>query len=398
MNNKKNYKKGTRLEIIKTIHMASILPFKAIATAETPRTYKDKIREMTKEGILSEFKVKINRRTYRIFTLTDFEKNRRMYKNNLPDGYYEQFVTVGQQNVRDCRTKKGSVSMHVIAGATTHIMMKLAGVACEPDTRPSLFKKDEPIDDECSYYYSSREIKNYTGYKNDIKTTDETAGDGLKQVISSRITGLLISKGGIYATYNMGCSITNWQKGGELKIKTHIDYLIGDKLSNPYPCDSALLMLEEYDSLSKIFVPTSRRDEKAVSSFSNLAVAYRKIYAIPCDRNGRRMIEIMSSGNWMADIKSSLLMGYNKEYVETTGVVCDDYTDNEEYVLLFCIPDLSRLLAFKNYAEINPNRSKYIVLCFDFQKELVAKSCGMFCRILTVKFEEYYNEFKKNRE
>ena len=62
MNNKPNYKKGTRREIIKMMHTCGIIPVKSVSLLDTPRTYRDKMREMEREGALAEYKVKNGRK------------------------------------------------------------------------------------------------------------------------------------------------------------------------------------------------------------------------------------------------------------------------------------------------------------------------------------------------
>ena len=397
MNNKKNYKKGTRLDIIETIHMTSILPVKGLAVVDTPRTYKDKLKEMKQETLLNDFRVKNDGITYRVFGLNNYEQNRSEYSMFLKDGFYENYVVYAQQLARNCKNMPGGPSMRVITCSETYIMMKHAGVACDPYNRPNLLQ-DILLDDHMNTYYSSREIKSYSDYKVDFKTVNgkNMLNDTEKLLISSRITGFLLSYGGAYAVYNLGRSITNWQRGGELKMKTYLDYMLANKLDRPMRCESALLTLEDYESLSKAITPLNKVDKAALASFENLQVSYKNIYAIPYNLDGRHMLEIMLQPNWIKDLKDTFLSGFTTVDVELKPMPCDAYTENE-YILLFCIPDMKKLQLFKKYAENTNDKNRFIILCFDFQAEMLAKSCSAFCRIQKTNFQNFYEQYMTDK-
>ena len=394
MNNKGNYKKGTRREIVKILHMTGIIPSKSLNVLENKRTYREKIKTMVDEKVIREGRVKNGRRTYRIIEFNDYEQNRASYSDALPDGYYENYVTYGAQAARQARNVSGRVSQRIIGVAETHIMMKSAGIGCEPDTKPNLYRNTF-IDDGGKYYYNSRDIKNYTGYKDKTKIIKNENADNEKLVISSRLTGLAISKGGVYSVYNMGQSMIDWQAGGELKMKTHLDYLIGHKMENPIACDSCITISEDYTSISRLLKPTTKSDYKTEKAFENLKQAYKKIYGLPYDLNGKRMMEIMTDDNWKNKLKDTMLAGHTYDEKSVGYLPCDAITDNGEYLFLFCVPDITGLQRFIKYAEAQGDRSKFIVIGFDFQAELLAKGCSDRCRILKTSFEKFYKDYKK---
>lgn len=397
MNNKKNYKKGTRLDIIETIHMTSILPVKGLDVVDTPRTYKDKLKEMKQETILNEFRVNNKGQTYRVFGLNNYEKNRSEYSEFLKDGFYENFVYYAQQLARNCKNMPGGPSMRVITCSETYMMMKHAGVACDPYNRPNLLQ-NILLDDHMNTYYSSREIKSYSDYKVDFKTIKgkNMTNDTVKLLISSRITGFLLSYSGAYAVYNLGRSITNWQRGGELKMKTYLDYMLANKLEKPMMCESALLTLENYESLSKAITPLNKKDMVASSSFDNLKVSYKNIYAIPYNLDGRHMLEIMLQPNWIKELKDTFLSNFTMVDTDIKPMPYDAYTD-DEYILLFCVPDIRKLQTFTRYAENTNDKNKFIILCFDFQVEMLAMSSSAVCRIQKTSFQNFYYQYMKNK-
>lgn len=394
MNNKGNYKKGTRREIIKTLHMVGVIPSKSLNVLENRRTYREKIKTMIDEGVVREGRVKNGRHTYRLIEFNDFEHNRELYRSSLPNGYYETYVTYGALAARQAKNLPGRISQRVIGVAETHIMVKSAGIACEPDNKPNLYRKVF-IDDGNSYYYNSREIKNYTGYKDKVKITQNENKDVQKLVISSRITGLIVSRGGTYSVYNMGQSITDWQAGGELKMKTHLDFLIGYKMENPSACDSSLLTIEDYESFSLILSPRTKRDYKSEKSLENLKQAYRRIYCLPYSLEGKRMLEIMTDDGWISKIKDAMLVNYTYDDRSVGYLPCDAISDNGEYIFLFCIPDIAGLQRFIKYAEASGDKSKFIVIGFDYQIKMLSKGCGDKCRILKTSFSKFYKDYKE---
>lgn len=390
MNNKPNYKKGTRREIIKLIHIGGILPVKALNVMDTPRTFKDKLREMTKENVLAVNKVKNNNITYRFYSFNNYESTRNEYKACLPDGYYEAYTYYGLEIVKDCKNRTGAASMRALTSAETLALMDAANISCMPDEKPMLAGR-RMLDNEHACYYMSREVKNYTGYKDEIRSSKER-GDEIKLVIGSRLTGLLVSDGGVYAVYNLGRSIQNWQRGGELKIKTHIDFMLGEKMDNPMQCEAAMLYAENYSKFSTIFNPITPHDIKGAASFDNLSATFKRVYTLPYSADGRKMTELMTKNGWADSMKRVLLEGFSTERIEEQDITCDAYTDKER-VLLFCIPDLVRLKRFVAAAEYSGQKEKFIVICFDFQTELIAPVCYGKCRVMTTPFARYYKEY-----
>ncbi len=393
MNNKGNYKKGTRRDIIKTLHLVGIFPSKSLNVLENGRTYREKIKTMVEEDVVREDRVKNGRHTYRIIALNNYEQNKALYKDTLPDGYYETYVTYGYDASRVTLNKPGSVSQRRIGVAETHIMMKSAGIACEPDTKPNLYRKVF-IDDGNNYYYSSRELKNYTGYKDEIKKIKVTTADAEKLVVSSRITGVAITRGGTYAVYNMGQTVTDWQAGGELKMKTHLDFLMGKKMENPIACDNALITTEDYASIARLLNPSTPKEYKSERAFENLKQAYRRVYGIPYDLTGKRMLEVMSSDRWVGNIKDAMLAGLTYDDRSVGYLPCHAITDKGEYVYCFCIPDITGLQRFLKYAEADGDKNKFIVMGFDYQMELLAKGCAGRCRVMKTGFEKFYEDYK----
>ena len=251
MNNKKNYSKGTRQNIIKIIHMNGIFPTKGLAIMKTPMTYIRKIKEMVDEGIVEEHRVKAGTESHRIITMKNYEKNRPLYQDEIGDGYYETYITYGQEAAKRCLYKKGGEPARIITNTETYMIMKEAGVKCDLLEKPSLYKNI--LLDDANAYYNSIEIKNYTDYHDKVKINKDAFGNAMKSVISSRITGLLISKGGVYPTYHIGKSLADWKKGSEYKIKLFIKNIISGKMENPRPCDTALVILTDYPSLSHFY-------------------------------------------------------------------------------------------------------------------------------------------------
>ena len=394
-NLKKNYKKGTRKDVIKTLHMTGILPIKALSMYDTPRTYKDKIREMEKEKLVCSDRLKLNGHSYRYVYLNDFEKKREEYGDSLPDGFYESYITYGAEALRQARSKGGSAAARAISDSEAFIMMNSAGIACEPDTKPFLRGKGF-IDDVPSCYFQSKEVKGYTNYR-DKANMETKDGEQIKLVVSSRLTGLLVSRGGVYAVYNIGSNLSSWRKGRETRIAQHITFMLRDKMQNPRDLDTCLILTDCYGELSRALAPATRRDESAAASFENLSYIYNRIMALPFTATGRRMLEIMKTDRWEDAIRSTFLAGYTTEDIMYQGVPCDAYKEENgvmTYLMLFCIPDIKKLQKFKKAAQIAGDKDRYIVACFDFQAELVSRSSNNAYRVFTANFDGFYGMFK----
>lgn len=398
MNVKKNYKKGTRREIIELLHMCGVIPEKSLRylNGKNYKVMRMKISEMIKEGVVKYVK---RGRLPRILMLEESKREEAGYSDSLPPellSYYEEYVKKadikrflysgkkekGLPNENGEKTEKvyvnDSEAHRIFLNSDTMLFMYGCGIQTL-----ATIKEDKDYRAIRPVYYNAREIKNKVDYKADIETRD-----GEVKLNYSRIRGLLISDGGIYAVYRASTRAT-YKQSGEYKMKFYLDRLVNKKVERGKEVTEAVFIADDNASeiVKNILVP--KEGEKKFL-FTSMEFVYKRIYSLPPDVNGQKLLKVFTHHDWQKKILQSFEL---PRVPEMEGVVCDGY-DGKTYYYVFCIPDIKRFKKFIARAEIENDKKKYVVICFDWQVPLMKKTIGLYATIKKVPFEKYITEMK----
>lgn len=391
MNKKKNYSKGARLEILKLLHICGLIPlhsFEMLHNNNT-RVYQQRAKEMEREGVTVNYRIPNS--NYKYVHMQDYEKNMAKYdyRKYLPEGYYERYVTYGAIDSKRGRSQTDKTKQErAIRNAEIFIMMYGAKINSLPEDKIML-GSEEYLREDQSYYYTSREIKNYTGYKSDVEITYDNQGkESSKKVKSSRVLGLYTSPGGDYAVYQLGRNLVNWNQSGEYKISILINKILCAKYKEPRGTDSrGIIISQNAETLRKAI---GAEDAKAEAWFRNIEDCYKELYVLPYNQYGQQMLKIMGLRGWKEKSREMFL---NEQQRQPCSIPCDGY-DGERYYLLYCIPDVKKLRLFLRRAALEDNPRKYVVICFKEQAQMVAAAGRRHITIMTAEFKEYENEIK----
>ena len=387
MNKKPNYKKGTRREIIMAEHMDGLITNLGFETLDTPRTYKEKTKEMLAEGVLEKTKVTLDRRIINVYTLNRYEDNKSPYIESLPDGYYETYVMYMAEDGRKARKKNKSEAGRAIGNANTSFIMQASGIKRRIEEKPRI-TGEEKMKGGLTAYYTARELKWYTGFTPDISLSKE----GEKTVLNSRVNGLAITPGGVYPTYYIGSNVDEWKKGAEIKMKVHLENMLGKKFDEPKRIDGAVILTTAYERLGKLLGGL----EIQGGSIMQLAGMYENVYVLPYSKEGRKMLTTMGIGEWKRKLYETYGKGFTRDRAETYSVRCDGYSPEKDTLLcLFMDCDVKKLDMFTSYAKAVGERDRFTVVCFDWQREVALKACGGACRILVTKFGPFYESMRR---
>lgn len=347
-----------------------------------PRTYKEKTRQMLAEGVLEKSRATQDRRIINIYTMNHYEDKKSEFIEELPDGYYETYVMYMAEDGRNARKKDKMRAGRAIGNANTSFMMQAAGIKRRIDEKPRLIE-DGKLIGGIKAYYTARELKWYTGFTPDVSVSKE----GEKKVLNSRVNGLAITPGGVYPSYYIGANIEEWKKGAEIKMKVHLENMLGKKFEIPRRLTGPLLLTTAYERLGKLLGET----EIQSGSIMQLAGMYDSVYVLPYTKEGRKMLSIMSIADWKKKLYLTYGKNYTKDHIESYSVKCDGYSpDNDTLLCMFMDCDVKKLDIFTSYAKAVQNKEKFTVMCFDWQKEVAIRTCGGACRILTTKFIPFY--------
>ena len=376
MNNRKQYSHGTRRDIIYILHCAGILTYRGIRVLPeekyNKRTVQRKIHEMVDEGVLGKQKPAIEDVQQQFFYMRNYESNCKeitvAVSKECVDFYRDYF----KEGIRSLWSIKSSQTYRKIMESDLITFIYAAGIDAMPDQRNGESK-----------FFSSREVKRYTGYKDEVKETE-----GERKVQFSKVFGLILSSGGNYGVYHTYKSGLSKLSGGEYKILAQLGKIVRQMKGEREEITSALVVVNDLDSLIGN-IDIENLNTKYALNYYNFTSAYKSIYALPYTKEGRDMLTLMTKRGW----RQRLIEAATGEMQDTSYVnyVCDHY-DKESKVgtLVFCIPDIVRLKKFLEIAKLQNDRKKFRIICFDYQKEFVKKVIGHNAQIYTTSFEEYY--------
>ena len=377
MNNKKNYKKGTRKEINELIHMCGIIPEKSLKYIgdKNYRVMRMKIRQMINEGVL-EYKKR--KGLPRAIVLCENGKDRDRCEESLPAKLAEFYKNFGKTDSKRYQysTTPGAAE-RVFYNSDTMIFMHGCGIKMLATEKEGLLKK---LGEE-ALYYTSREIKNGIGYKADVIEKEDSVN-----VNSSRLRGLVLSQGGAYGIYRLP-TLTSYSQNGEYKMKLYLDKIVREKMGNGEELKEAVIIADnDRKEIIENLIKAEKQNVKY--RFESMEFVYKSIYGIPADEIGQQMMKLFTVNNWKKKIIDSFGLPDDDN---RKGVACDG-ADGERYYYVYCVPDIKRFRKFLARAEVENDRNRFVVICFDWQVEAVKKIAGRVVRIKSVPFAEYMAE------
>lgn len=246
-------------------------------------------------------------------------------------------------------------------------MMYKNGVTVFPDDKPKLYA---PLADSSQ----SSQARYYTSYE--VKDIGE---DGIK-INNTRFNGLLRCRSGDYLLYNMGSGLIKWEAASEGRAV----FLLGSTLQTRikqimfgHSMELAWDMLKSEGGKQHQYF---RIDEMIDS-----------VCFIPISSEGDFLLNMNCLTDSMQRLKYSVLQKMNLQPCPNS-LDCDGYADEKTAVLFACDMDLKRIRNLKIGAEAN--FLKLIVICFDFQAELLSRYFGELASIRTIDARKTAELFK----
>lgn len=378
MNNKRNYKKGNRIEIIKTLYATTCLPYRSLRLyGGQVKLTQRLVKKMEQEGLLA-IKWTPNGK---IVILNDWERTSKEYIKYLPASYIEWYGKSNREMYKSLSDK--SRLERLLKNAEVSLLMHLGGIGSYPDEKECLPAPATMLGKETVQYFGSKEIKTCGSYHANI----ENHPDGSKKVVGSRISGVMVSPGGIYAVYNITNHLIEWERFGETKMANHIERILAGKYREKEKrMVDCLLIASGVEIFARVLV--NENGKRRGTTLLNIDYAYENMYAIPSDKNGIALLQLIQKAKWKEKMEGILLAGCKRQE-ETYSVVCDGYDEADGYILLFCTCNIAKLKKFLKRATNARPEEKFCIYCFTFQVPLLGKLGLTEITIKTMKLEEY---------
>lgn len=369
---RRDYGKGTRHEIMTLTLACGCLPYKRLALMGlNTRTVRKKIHEMCDEGVMEIY----HKNEVWLAGIKDYAEKKAEYEKGIESKLHRYYMQYGMSDYKRAKYSAENDGTRIIKNAESYMFMYGSGLNCMLGEKVSLRNQKEMDYEKLrNSYYTAREIKGYDSY------TDEKSTDNV--ISATRVNGLVISDGGSYPVYHTGSNIQKYTRSGEKKMEVYINRMLAKK--KKAPIKGAVILATDLKAYINTIIPKTRQ---VMEVLSHMEGVYEHVYGLNLDVDGQKMMRLLSTANWDSMIYKEMLG--QKWMPNKTGVIDCDGQENGIYYFCYCVPDIKRFKLFLRRAELDGNRDKYRILCFDTQEALIKEVAGQYTRIFTTSFSEF---------
>ncbi len=191
--------------------------------------------------------------------------------------------------------------------------------------------------------------------------------DEFNKTMYTRVVGAVFYPGDVYAVYNTRSAVMKWSGMGEYKAERHLLDLA--RMNAGINEVSAALLLGKTPEVAMQTIIESDKSRKKEMRFDKI---YSRIYFIPLNQDGTRLLRMLILPDWREKILSRLFSpkmrprGYGfMEY--------DAYLDGT-YIYSHLDSDIARLVRFRE--ALASQTENFEVLCFPWQIEFLKEYLG----------------------
>lgn len=258
--------------------------------------------------------------------------------------------------------------------AETTVTMKNAGVSIFRDERPAIFSQsgDNDVWVESPAFYPSREIRE-VGYQ-------------FSKMKGARSVGALLTEENIFITYCLGDALIKWSFKSEMRTKSLIQSaLCLGHLSRQYSPESihGLLLGNSMELALEIL---KRKKQQYLILDDN----FENFYFVTKDRKGEMLLRLLCNPALCEEL-DEILTDDLCPAREGALIENDAMTEDGKPVLLAYKCDLKRIQKFDTALTLQNKRG--IIICFDYQAEVLRRYCGEAVEFQTLDFEKTERRF-----
>ncbi len=265
--------------------------------------------------------------------------------------------------------------LHRVAEAT--ITMQNAGVQIFRDEKPHLFSPMWTDDDLLSItvpvFYNSREIKEI--------------GTVFTKIRGARSVGVLLTLTDIYVVYNLGATLMKWDYKAEMRTKALMKtVLCRERLPAQYSPDDVhgLIFGNSMDIAYEIL-----KGEGGKQYFI-LDGNYEHFYYLTNDHKGECILRLLCNQTMTQQLENILYEDLYENEI-SANLECDAIDKEGNPVLLSFFCDLPRIKRFDTALQLQNKCGSLI--CFDFQKDALARYCCERVHFQTIDFQKWERSF-----
>ena len=259
--------------------------------------------------------------------------------------------------------------------AETIVTMQNADIIIYRDEKPDIFSpiwEDKKFQIVNPVFYNSREIK-------EIGTT-------FVKIKGARSVGVLLTLKDILVVYNLGDSLMKWDYKSEMRTKALMKtVLCRERLTDYSGEDIKGLILA--DNMELCYEILSGEGGK---QYFLLDGNYENFYFLTNDCKGERILKTLCSPTLDKSLKDILMTDLIDRDNHLT-IEHDAFENDGTLVLFGFYCDLPRIKRFNTALSLQ--NKKGIIICFDFQRDVLQRFCCEQISFKTINFEKWERSF-----
>lgn len=262
--------------------------------------------------------------------------------------------------------------LHRIAEAT--VTMQNADITIYRDEKPNVFLPvwNDDIIIDVPVFYNSREIKEI--------------GTAFVKIKSARSIGVLLTPKDILVVYNIGDSLMKWDYKSEMRTKALMKTVLCRERLTDYSGEDikGLILADNMDLCYEILTGSGGKQ------YFLLEGNYDNFYYLTNDKKGEKILKTLSQPSLDRKLKTILMTDlYEKDNHLT---IEHDAIEADGTLVLFAFYcDLPRIKRFNTAVTLQEIDG--IIICFDFQKEVLQKYCNEQIAFKTINFDRWERSF-----
>ncbi len=299
-------------------------------------------------------------------------KAKQLLLDSSPERF--QFFLGGSEAQRVPSGLQKRTRLHRMAEA--YVLMQNAGVEIFRDRKPLYFTGERLAAVSFPVYYGSREIK-------------ELGQESVK-VKNSRAVGVLLTPGYIFAVYNTGPGQIKWFGQAEERLAFILPKVLKPTGAFAFGQEAEVRGIMLADSMSRFHQFLDEPDRKAAFPVDN--GQFWNMHWLPNTTEGEAVLRLLCDWEKREEFHDSLLENFSPPPAGTQNMEMDAIGGAGEPVLFAYDLDAARIRRFAQALDRQLNAG--IVVCFDFQREIVERLCDGTAKLLTIDLENVRKDFE----
>lgn len=350
-------------QLIELIGIAGEMPANTIKRISGASEYKRKCMGEAKKANL----IKCHRKDrLKGFRLTQSGKQYLMGANRER---FQFFIEESSESRKLPSTLQRRLRLHRTAEA--YVLMQNAGVEIFRDRKPDLFLEQGHDTLSGPAYYSSREMKEL--------------GLEFVKVKNSRAVGVLVQPGEAYLVYNAGSSLLKWYENAEARFRYDLPDYLKRRCGDDFRVKGIMLT----DSMSRFHQFFDNTDAKA--AFPLDGGGFWAMHWLPDSMEGEAVLKLLTCKEKRDELNLAISQNFNPLPSTQLPVEMDAVGSSGEPVLFAYDLDAARIMRFVRALGLKQNAG--IVVCFDFQEEIIQRFCGETAMIKPMRLDDIRREF-----